>query len=59
MPCVNYAIYVCSSSKTTRGVSVHRSNTWGKTFVAVISQNRVILMASWKGKLKTEICILS
>ena len=42
MPGVNYAIYGCSSSRTTPGVSQYRSLTMEENTVAVITQDRVI-----------------
>ena len=42
MPGVNYAIYGCSSAKTTPGVWLYRSLTLEENIVAVITQDRVI-----------------
>ena len=42
MPGVNYVIYVCSSARTTPGVSQYRSLTRVENIVAVITQDRVI-----------------
>ena len=42
MPGVNYVIYVCSSARTTPGVSQYRSLTQVENIVAVITQDRVI-----------------
>ena len=42
MPGVNYVIYVCSSARTTPGVSQYRSLTQEENIVAVITQDRVI-----------------
>ena len=42
MPGVNYAIYGCSSARTTPGVSLYQSLTLEENIVAVITQDRVI-----------------
>ena len=42
MPGANYAIYCCSPSRTTPGVTLHRSNSREKNIVAVITQDRLI-----------------
>ena len=57
MPGVNYVIYGCFSAKTTHGISLYRSLTLEENIVAVYIQDKVILTI-WKGKLKTELCVL-
>ena len=42
MPGVSCVIYVCSSARTTPGVSQYRSLTREENIVAVITQDRVI-----------------
>ena len=39
---VNFVIYVCSSARTTPGVSLNWSLTLEENIVAVITQDRVI-----------------
>ena len=58
MPGVNYVIYGCSSARTTPGISLYRNLTLEENIVAVITQDKVIQMPIWKGKLKTELCVL-
>ena len=54
---VNYAVYGCSSARTTAGVSLYRSLTLEENIVAVITQDRAI-DDNLKSKLKTELCVL-
>ena len=42
MPCVNYVIYGCSSTRTTPGVSLYWSLTLEENIVAVITQDSAI-----------------
>ena len=55
MPGVNYVMYGCSSAIATPGASLYRNVTMEENIIAIITQNRVII---WKGKLKTELCLL-
>ena len=57
MPCVNNAIYGCSSKGTTPGVLLYRSLTPEENIVAVITQERW-KMTIWKAKLKTKLYVL-
>ena len=41
-PGVNYAIYGCTSARTTPGVSLYQNLTLEENTVAVITQDRVI-----------------
>ena len=58
MPAVNYVIYGCSSSITTPGLITiqelyNRGTVLLKLWLKIGWQ-----MTIWKGKLKTELCIL-
>ena len=57
IPGVNYVIYGCFSARTTPGVSLYRSLILEENIVAVITQDKV-KDEIWKGKLKTELCVL-
>ena len=57
MSVVNYVIHGCSSARITPGVSPYRSLTLEENIIAVITHDRVI-EATWKGKLKSELCVL-
>ena len=57
MPDVNYAIYGCSSARTTPGVSLYRSLTLEENTVAVINQYRVT-DDNWNRQIKNKLCVL-
>ena len=60
MPGVSYVIYGCYSKRTSPEVSLYRSLNTGEKYYCstVITQDRVI-DEIWKGKLKTELCVLA
>ena len=51
---VNYAKYGCSSSRTSPGVTLYKSNTAGKTLMQLLLKIGW-WMKPWKDKLKTEL----
>ena len=55
---VNYVIHGCYSARTTPEVTLFQNVTFKENTVAVITQNRVLKMTIWKGKLKTKLCVL-
>ena len=57
MPGVNYAIYGCSSARTTPGVSLYRSLTLEENIVAVITQYRVT-DDNWNRQIENKLCVL-
>ena len=57
MPGIHYAIYGCSSSRTTPGVSLSRGLTLRKSIVAVITEDEV-LDDNLKRQIKIRTCIL-
>ena len=57
MPGIHYAIYGCSSSRATPGVSLSRGLTLRKNIVAVITEDEV-LDDNLKRQIKIRTCIL-
>ena len=57
MPGVNYAIYGCSSARTTPGASLYRSLTLEENIVAVITQYRVT-DDNWNRQIENKLCVL-
>ena len=57
MPGVSYAIYGCSSARTTPGVSLYWSFALEENIIAAITQHRMI-DDNFKRQIKNELCVL-
>ena len=54
MPVVNYVMYDCSSARTTPGVSLYWSLTLEENIVAVITQDRLLLIDNLESSIKNQ-----